>query len=330
MAESVDALVSNTSSFGSAGSTPAPGTFLHACCLFYFSRMNVTYVKSLTGHTSPIYHLQVIDQSTLLSCDGNGWLILWNTTSGTGELIAKCDKSVFSFLKQDHTLIIGDQSGKLYWIDLTNKTLLGQQKICSKGIFSIQYSSQQNQIYIVDEDGQLTVFDCHRNMISKTKLSKECLRSISISEKRNSLYIASRLGVIYEYSLTEQAIVNSYPFHQQSIFTTALIGDLLFFGGRDAKLVCFNTQTERVINTSNAHLNTINKISISEKNDLLFTASRDKSFKIWNSTDLQLRKVINSKKFPAQIQRSINCITNHQEFIFTAGDDKKIVIWQMN
>lgn len=292
--------------------------------------MNVTHFKLLKGHQSPIYHIQTIDTNTLLSCDGNGWLLKWNIETEEGTLLAKCNSSIYTFLKVNRHLLIGDTHGNIHCIDYPKNQFNQQIQVSKKEIFAIEYSKTNDLFFITDGEGQLTILNQNLEIKEQIKISTNRLRSISLSKCEQFLFLGGSDGFVYQYSILGSKVIQSYPIHSSSIFTTLYYKNILFSAGRNAKIISFDTESESVTNTIDAHLNTINQLTLSKCEQFLLTVSRDKSLKVWSAKDLQLLKVVNQEKFPNQIQRSINTLTVCQNFIYTAGDDKKIVIWQMN
>ena len=80
-----------------------------------------------------------------------------------------------------------------------------------------------------------------------------------------------------------------------------------------------------------AHNFTINSIALNPKPsfNMIATASRDKSIKIWDAKSLELYKVINSQKQYAH-QRSVNNILWLDDYyLISASDDKSLILWHL-
>jgi len=73
---------------------------------------------------------------------------------------------------------------------------------------------------------------------------------------------------------------------------------------------------------------TVNAVAIAPNHKWLLSGSRDKSFKVWNTKDLKLVKVVDNTK-EAFHMNSVNAVLWPQnELMITASDDRTIRLWK--
>jgi WD40 repeat protein len=101
--------------------------------------------------------------------------------------------------------------------------------------------------------------------------------------------------------------------------------DKLLIGGRDCKLHILRKRDKKELNIINAHTSTINHIS--SLNDLIITASRDKSIRIWTE-DIQLVQSIHT--IHGGHHNSVNFILPvDSNSFYTCSDDRSIMRWSI-
>lgn len=149
----------------------------------------------------------------------------------------------------------------------------------------------------------------------------------------NTLAIGCSDGNIYKINISQfVALSPIIKAHNNSVFSLYFdkIEDKLWSGGRDAQLKTWDFETKKNLQTQPAHLFTVNSICGIEHLNIIATASRDKTVKLWNKHNMQILKVLDTIRNGMHI-RSINALLYmplHQCLI-TASDDKSLGIWQI-
>ena len=80
-----------------------------------------------------------------------------------------------------------------------------------------------------------------------------------------------------------------------------------------------------------AHWFTINRIRFNPKHSLVATASRDKTIKIWNSSNFKLLKVIDYERYGCHLN-SINDLywLPDGQHLISCSDDRTLIVWEVN
>jgi WD40 repeat protein len=120
--------------------------------------------------------------------------------------------------------------------------------------------------------------------------------------------------------LTDSRSVNAAAFHPTE--------NILLSGSRDAHLRIWDTTIWKTIDSVPAHNYAIYSICYSADRKVFFTASRDKSIKVWNADNfsfLQKADKLNSDGH----QHSVNKIISFDKWLISCGDDKKIIGWKI-
>jgi WD40 repeat protein len=295
-------------------------------------------INKLLGHNGSIYGLLHHPGSTYFySIASDGWIVKWDADgrNSDGKLIANADAKLFSatLIGHENLLIAGDINGHLYWIDLENNTILARTIAHSRSIFDIKVIDESNMITI-SGDGYMTVWDIQIKLpIISIKISNQGLRCATYDEIDKKIYIGSSDNNIYIVSTENWNIVEKIvQAHANSVFAVELLGPkLLASGGRDAHFVirAWHDNEEKIIVDHPAHWYTINKIKHLPQVNMIVTASRDKTFRLWNDQTYQPIKTIDV--FKDGHHHSINTLLwiAESKILLTAGDDRIINMWQL-
>jgi WD40 repeat protein len=105
---------------------------------------------------------------------------------------------------------------------------------------------------------------------------------------------------------------------------------IILTGGRDAILNSFTTENYAVEKSIPAHNYAIYDIKFLGDLNLFATASRDKTFKIWNASHQEFILRVNAENYQGH-SHSVNRLLWLQEnqILLSAGDDRKIIAWKV-
>jgi centriolar protein POC1 len=107
-------------------------------------------------------------------------------------------------------------------------------------------------------------------------------------------------------------------------------GNYLVSGSRDAQLKIWDAVSYTLVKNIAAHLFAVNSIAFHPSQPHFATASMDKSIKIWGGDDFKLYKIISREKGFDSHQLSVNKILWNSDQLISAGDDKRIIIWNVS
>jgi len=291
----------------------------------------VEVVKSgqLIGHKSSIYALtNGFEKGSLISSGGDGWIVSWNPgESMDGKLIAEVEEQVYccAIWRDGSTILAGSMSGALYSISLKGEV---PRKVIfhRKSIYDIWLGD--DYFLTISGDGKLCKWSYELKPIESISLTPSGLRCIHCTSSGN-IYIGGKDG--YIYVLSEQLEHKStFKAHAGAVFSLTTRRGLLISGGLDALLKIWDMENFRQKRTIQAHYFTINDIKYISNADIFATASRDKTVRLWESSDWELKKVIDRPKFEAHLG-SVNALTYLEELnlLCSASDDNSVLLWQI-
>jgi WD40 repeat protein len=278
----------------------------------------------LLGHQSAIYKLLHIDEQGFISLGGDGYIVGWeySDTFHDGRLIAKDTSPIYSglYIHEEKMLYAGKLDGSISAIDLSNNKVLFSYKAHNRAVYDMALVGG----YIVSAggDGCLTFFDSVTNHIDKSiQLSAAAARSISVFQ--NEILVGSSDGFLYALNVDSNKVIQN-PVGQLSLFKSKIYEDRLLIGGRDCKIYEVRLDDKKVLRTIDAHMATINDIAL--LNDLVITACRDKSIRVWTN---ELELVQSLGPIIGGHVNSVNGLLPAADLtsFYSCGDDKSIIYW---
>jgi WD40 repeat protein len=289
----------------------------------------------LKGHNGAIYCLTDIPgHNFFLSAGGDGWIVQWDKegASPDGILLAQVEGKIFAmcYLQDKELLVAGDFDGDLYWIDMPAKKVIRRVRQHQGSIFAIGTFSKY--VYSIGADGFVVQWSVDTMLpVASVKISKKALRSIVIDTKNEMAFIGSSDSHIYIVNLNTLNVEKTlHDMHASTVFSLALSeGMNLFSGGRDAQLKKIGIADFNTLHQISAHWYTINRILYLSHSDLLITASRDKTFRVWDASDLSLLKSVDMHK--GGHINSVNTLLyfENEKILATGSDDRSVILWKL-
>lgn len=301
--------------------------------------MNVTLKEDLPGHKDTVYKLVKNGEegNEFYSVSGDGMVVLWNLNDlENGRAIASFDVAVYSLIviPNSPVIVVGLRFGSIYFIDTKEKKILSHINV-NETVYDLCLLKDEKTIVGVTIKGQLVFIGIEKMELKETrKVSEENGRHITLSEDGTRLYTGWSDGTVKIYDCSTLKETYSFEANEKSVF--CILQDTknhrLLTGGRDARIKIWDMQNgfEAFLNIP-AHNFTVNAMVFSPDKLQFASASRDKSFKIWDTDSLELLKVVGYPKYPEFHTHSVNSILWFNEStIISAGDDKKIKIWTVS
>ena len=293
-------------------------------------------ISDHSGHNAAIYSLaKASGDNFFYSVGGDGWIVKWPLTGPIldGVLIGDTGGKLFAMAvaSKNHILIAGDIHGDLFWIDINTKEILGRSAFHKGSIFDICVINV-SQVVTVSGDGYICLWDTEQRLpLLSKRLSSQGLRCVIydpttgklfVGASDNNIYVLDVMGFDQKHVITQA--------HQNSVFALNFVPSIgLISGGRDAHLKIWDLSEYKVVSDLPAHWYTINKILYIAEFNIVVTASRDKTIRLWDAESNTLIHTLDVQK--GGHFNSVNTLlwnTEHQ-ILISAGDDRVIRKWKI-
>ena len=277
---------------------------------------------------------QGLKPNDLLSGGSDGLITHWQIgKEKDGVSIARMEDKIFCLLldAKGQTLYVGTMSGDLFSIRLDGSAFVRRFRFHTKSIYRL--ALWNDFLISISGDGIISLWNTTDGQwVHHLHLSPAKLRSLTVDEVNNMVYVGDSNGNLYQLKLPEfKLIEKKIAAHDKTVFSMACLQnpELVISGGIDARLKTWDKKLNNKIEHK-AHWFAINDIIFLEGTDFIATASRDKSIRIWQKQKLDLVKEISRPKFAAH-SHSVNslCWFKESQILFSAGDDGMIYGWHI-
>ncbi len=294
-------------------------------------------IKTLTGHTNPIYTVKAGHHFPLFYTAGNDkGIVEWNINTFEHERIFKpLSSSVYSLeiIDEAEILVAGCNDGKIVGFSLASADKIFEFAQ-TEAVFDLKWINFKQELLSSSADGTISVYDAsEEKLIHRFQSGKEKIRSIAFSEQLNLLAAASNDNQVSIYRLDDYTFLHAFQAHEMGVSSISFSpdGKYLLTGSRDAHLKIWNVSNWHCEHDFTAHLFAIYQINYHPQGQYFATASRDKSIKIWRSDDFSLFKKLNTDKYAEAHKLSVNHIdwSPNGEKLISVGDDKLVKIWDI-
>lgn len=297
--------------------------------------LNVEKISELVGHKASIYELNNAAQPNIIySGSIDKQIIQWDlSTFQPTNFYINLPETIYSIVHdiERKTIYVGSQSGKIYFIDLTAKKEFKVLFHHSQAIFSLKQI--KDKLIAASADGSISVVNLNTYTLTYKKVM--CVEKVRAIDYKNQLLAIAcgdgSIRILDSETLTEiqtisahQLSCNAVKFHPNSRY--------LVSGGRDAHLRIWDINSNfSLVKEIAAHNFAIYSIDFSNNATLFATASRDKTVKLWNAETFDILIRINKEKLDGHTN-SVNKVlwSSFNNYLISAGDDKKIMIWKVS
>jgi len=297
--------------------------------------ITVQKTAELTGHSNPIFTLELSQKPGVLFTGGNDkGVVEWNLeTNAFIKVMFPVPASVYAIhCPAGYPLMFaGLRTGEVIVFDFIQQKITHRLRHHIKPIFDIKSETDKKELIIASEDGLVSIWSLDTlQLVHSIKVSNDTVRCISISPHFDVAF-GCRDNSIVVYDTNEYAFIDKFDAHTMPVFSLQYSpeGNYLISGSRDAQLKIWDAHTYKLIQSVPAHMFAVNHIAFHPTRPYFATASMDKSIKIWDADDFKLRKIISREKGFASHALSINKLAWNGDQLLSASDDKKIMIWDI-
>lgn len=281
----------------------------------------------ITGHQGPIYALSQ-DALYIYSASSDKFVARWHKTTGQQDQFAiRCSQAPFSLLvlPDQNELLIGLSDGSLHLIDTLQKVERKHLKAHQSAVFAMASNPQQNQRYTADADGNVLVWDATWNLLLTLPMACGKIRQIAVAPDGSYFLLACADGYFRKVETTFfNEMQQVYAHHEGCTALLLLANGEVLSAGKDAYIRRWSAAGEK-LNAFPAHLGTIYQLAQVSMEHYV-SASRDKTLKIWSLQNDQICQKLDLQM--AAHRHSINALLTLETGFVSAGDDKRIILWQ--
>lgn len=298
--------------------------------------MDVQKAAELTGHSNPIFSVELSQKPGILFSGGNDkGLVEWSLESNA---FIKVMFPVMASIYAIHCpvgyplMFTGLRSGEVLVFNFVEQKITHRLRHHIKPIFDIKSSDKKGKLLIASEDGTVSVWSLETlELLHSIQVSNDTVRCITINPAEDRVAFGCRDNRILIYDLHDYSLIKALIGHTMAIFSLQYApgGDHLVSGSRDAQVKIWDNKTYSLIQSIPAHLFAVNHIIFHPTRPYFATASMDKSIKIWDAIDFKLRKIISREKGYPSHALSVNKLAWNGDQLISTGDDKNIIIWDI-
>jgi WD repeat-containing protein 61 len=299
--------------------------------------IKVNKLHTFTGHDAAVYALiNGFDQHSILSGGADKIVTAWDIDLKLNTNFAvKLASGIYSlcWLEQKKILAIGTINGQLHIVDTVKREEIKAIKLHQGGIFSLLFDTNQQRLISASADGHIKAIDINTwENIASVKLSENKLRKIILDDIRKELYVSSSDGLIYILDSIDFKVKFYFIAHQLGSNCIALHPNKRFMltGGRDAYINIWDMEMNyKMIKAIPAHNFAIYDLQFSPDTQLFASASRDKTFKIWNTEYLEFLLRIDQNKYDGHVNSVNSLVWKSNTQLVSTGDDRSIMLWEI-
>lgn len=258
-------------------------------------------LKTLTGHNHPVINVEIINDNRIISVGTDQTIRTWNIKTGKEEssILFNFKKVVSSAFSNNKKLLIHSTTdNQVFLTDLAT----GNQTKPIKNIKSaveISFSSDDKNIITAHLDGTAKLWDLKTGKILK------------ILKGHASLASSATISNNGKFALT---------------------------GGQDQAVIYWAISSGKELNKFLGHQNPIARVKFSHDDKFAISASgamfynngelkagKDNSLRIWTLAKPENSYILSGHKAPT----SKIIVSDDDKYIFSAGYDKNLIIWQV-
>lgn len=291
-------------------------------------------LNTYTGHRSAVYALApAAEPGTFFSTGSDGTVVRWNcSTPNDGIGIAQLPRPVFSMLRLNEHVLTGSDDGAIHVLDLEEQREVRNLRLHAKGVFALLPVNANTLLATAGGEGSIGLWHWPAMELARQiPLSSAKVRGLALSNDGQWLAASCNDGFVRILDTTDFNELITLNAHVDGAYGLAfhLTKQVLITGGRDGHMRAWRMhgQWEQVLDIP-AHQGSIYSIAFSADGRYLATASRDKTAKVWDAQSLE--PIARLDRATGGHTHSVNVLRWLPDgSLLTAGDDKRIVQWQV-
>ena len=294
------------------------------------------HLQTFSGHQNPVYALANSDKEGIFFSAGNDkGVVEWSLKTMAFVMVkVPVQSSVYSLHSYNNQLFVGERSGAFSVFDFIKQEIVAKVNAHLKPIFDIHTVKSKNELLTTGEDGSVAVWSLKDfSEIFRFQVAHDTVRCIAISPDETEIAFGCKDHLIRIYNLADYSLKQTLESHSLPVTSLAYhpTGKYLISGSRDAQLKIWNLPNYELAETIPAHMFTIYNIIFHPTLPYFATSSQDKSIKIWDAENFKLYKILSLEKSGNGHTHSINKIiwSNDGKFLISTGDDRKVMVWEM-
>jgi len=291
--------------------------------------MTFTNKMTFRGHSGAIYALDY-DQKFIYSASADKYVVRWNIETKKQDSFAiKLTSTPFfiQLLDQNSKLLVGLSNGDIHFFNINKRKEIKYYQLHRNGIFSGLDNPQQQQFYVADGNGVLSIWDSNTlNLLLKLPFDCGKIRKIYLSANKLHLYLCCQDGKIRILDTNSFNLIYEWYTHNGGVATILEYGEnILISAGKDAHIRIWDKETKENIKSIPAHNYMIYELLLLN-NTTIVSASRDKNIKIWNAKTWEVIQRLDLKN--GGHKHSVNKLIKIDDQTFvSASDDAQIILW---
>ena len=295
------------------------------------------HAHTLIEHKGPIYSLcQGPEPHLFFSAGSDRKVFLWNAKEAKAErLVAQSPTTIISinYISDFNCLLIGQVEGGIHIIDMEKGKEVKYLKNHIGYIFDMEYIPEKKELLVASGDGKVSAYRLPTfEMLWMEQLSSKKIRKIDYSAQRKEIAIACGDGNLKIYKSDNfeplykwddfESSVNIVKYHPTEPY--------LFVGEKAAQLHSIDLSDLSRKEKVPAHYWAIYDIQFSPNHNIMATASRDKTIKLWELNPFKVICRLEGRKDKAHTHSVNKLLWLNNETLVSAGDDGNIKIWKID
>jgi WD40 repeat protein len=291
-------------------------------------------IGEIQEHSGAVYAISY-DHSFIYSASADGYVARWSIeTLAQDNFAIKCTTPPYSitFDTNSRNLWFGLSSGDLHVVHVDSKTEIKFFQQHKASLFSLHFLPNKNLVLAGDAEGNLSVWDAEKlTLLLFLPLNCGKIRKINASSDEKLISINGmdeKIRIFETDGFNEIITLSGHENGSNCSFFSTLKNDdsVLISGGKDGHIKKWDWQNEKLIESIPAHNFAIYDFIMLNDNKNFVSASRDKTIKIWNLSDLSFIQKIDLKS--GGHKHSVNSLVKIDDYRFlSCSDDRKIILW---
>jgi WD40 repeat protein len=281
-------------------------------------------------HQGAVYALSPSGDGAVLSAGSDGFVLRWHPREpGVALAMARLPAPVLALLPAGHRLYVGTLSGELFMLDLAAKRTVQRLEAHRGGVHALA-ELDGGRLAVAGADGCLTIWgasDSGLVALRRIPLIDGKLRALAMDAGRTQLAVAASDGTV---RVLETDLFNetaTWDAHEGGAAAVCFhpAKPVLLSGGKDGHACAWDLHSGRRVLRLPLHGATIYAMAFAPAGDLLATASRDRTAKLWSAADLSAQARLDARQ--GGHSHSVNALLWLGRTVITSGDDARIILW---